>query len=61
MGIRDVQELFIKGALRGGSHAYSYSLDGQMFSFTYNDEVLAKESQCDFSVQDLRTVGAFSR
>ncbi|MBN3518787.1 DUF3748 domain-containing protein [Algoriphagus lutimaris] len=55
---RDVQEPFTLGALRGGSHAYSYSSDGQMVSFTYNDEVLEQEAQVNPEVVDLRTVGA---
>ncbi|PZX53071.1 WD40 repeat protein [Algoriphagus ratkowskyi] len=56
---RDVLAPYTKGALRGGSHAYSYSADGQMLSFTYNDAVLAEESLSNPEVQDLRTVGAF--
>lgn len=56
---RDVREPFTKGASRGGSHAYSYSADGQMISFTYNDEVLDYESRINPEVHDLRTVGAF--
>lgn len=56
---RDVEEPFTKGALRGGSHAYSYSADGQMISFTYNDEILEQESGLNPEVHDLRTVGVF--
>ena len=56
---RDLVPPFTKGALRGGSHAYSYSSDGQMISFTYNDAVLAEESLSNPKVHDLRTVGAF--
>lgn len=59
MEARDVSPPFTKGALRGGSHAYSYSADGQCISFTYNDEILAIESQVNPAVHDLRTVGAF--
>lgn len=55
---RDVQEPFTLGALRGGSHAFSYSSDGQMVSFTYNDEVVDKASQENPEIVDLRTVGA---
>lgn len=58
MEARDMIAPFTKGALRGGSHAYSYSSDGAMLSFTYNDEVLEKESKSNPEVQDLRTVGA---
>jgi len=56
---RNVREPYTKGALRGGSHAYSYSADGRFVSFTYNDAVLAKESRTNPQVHDLRTVGAF--
>lgn len=56
---RDSREPFSKGALRGGSHAYSYSTDGKLVSFTYNDEILEMESQKNPEVSDLRTVGAF--
>jgi hypothetical protein len=59
MEARDVLVPFTKGALRGGSHAYSYSTDGQLVSFTYNDEILEKESKGNPNVTDLRTVGAF--
>ncbi|WP_192348961.1 DUF3748 domain-containing protein [Algoriphagus sp. Y33] len=56
---RDVTAPFTKGALRGGTHAYSYSAEGQFVSFTYNDAILANESQTNPRIQDLRTVGAF--
>jgi len=56
---RDVIAPFTKGALRGGSHAYSYSADAQMVSFTYNDEILEKESKVNADIFDLRTVGTF--
>lgn len=59
MEARDVQTPFTVGALRGGSHAYSYSADGQWVSFTYNDAVLEQEAKMTSSVHDLRTVGAF--
>jgi len=59
MEARDVQVPFTKGALRGGSHAYSYSSDGRFVSFTYNDQVLESESKVNPSIKDLRTVGAF--
>lgn len=59
MEARDVQAPFTIGALRGGSHAYSYSSDGQLVSFTYNDEVLEKEARDNPDIFDLRTVGAF--
>ncbi|WP_339708137.1 DUF3748 domain-containing protein [Algoriphagus aquimarinus] len=59
MEARDVHEPFTKGALRGGSHAYSYSSDGRFVSFTYNDQVLERESKVNPMIKDLRTVGAF--
>ncbi|WP_191322040.1 DUF3748 domain-containing protein [Algoriphagus aquimarinus] len=59
MEARDVQVPFTKGALRGGSHAYSYSSDGRFVSFTYNDQVLESESKVNPAIKDLRTVGAF--
>lgn len=55
---RDIQPPYTLGASRGGTHAYSYSSDGQMVSFTYNDEVLELAAQEDPTVVDLRTVGA---
>lgn len=33
---------FVPGALRGGSHVHVFSGDGQLVSFTYDDEVLAR-------------------
>jgi hypothetical protein len=59
MEARDVNEPFTKGALRGGSHAYCYSDDGQWVSFTYNDQVVARATETNPEVHDLRTVGAF--
>tara|TARA_R110002072_G_scaffold264748_1_gene423588 strand:+ start:67136 stop:68602 length:1467 start_codon:yes stop_codon:yes gene_type:complete len=59
MEARDVQVPFTKGALRGGSHAYSYSSDGRFVSFTYNDQVLERESLVNPTIKDLRTVGVF--
>lgn len=54
---RDVSAPFTAGALRGGTHAYSYSGDGDWISYTYNDEVLEIESQSNPEVKDLRTIG----
>ncbi len=54
---RDVTVPFTPGALRGGTHAHSYSGDGEWISYTYNDEVLEKAASDDPAVQDLRTVG----
>ncbi|MNK03725.1 translocation protein TolB [compost metagenome] len=57
MDARDVKPPFIPGALRGGTHAHSWSGDGQWLSFTYNDDVIAQLSKINQKVQDLRTVG----
>lgn len=54
---RDVSAPFTAGALRGGTHAYSYSGDGDWISYTYNDEVLEIESKSNPEVKDLRTIG----
>ncbi|MBN7812440.1 DUF3748 domain-containing protein [Algoriphagus sp. H41] len=53
---RDITPPYTPGALRGGSHAYCYSADGQWLSFTYNDAVLLETSKADPTVKDLRTV-----
>ncbi|MDF2382072.1 DUF3748 domain-containing protein [Nostoc ellipsosporum NOK] len=45
---RDVVAPFTNGALRGGTHAHTWSADGDWISFTYNDAVVSP---------DLRTVG----
>jgi len=57
MDARDITFPFTKGALRGGTHAHSWSGDGQWISFTYNDYVMEKIAKVDSSIQDLRTVG----
>ncbi len=58
MESRDVKFPYTKGALRGGSHAYSYSPDGKWVSFTYNDDILRREEETNHDIADLRTVGA---
>lgn len=45
------------GTLRGGTHAHSWSGDGQCLSFTYNDAIVAAEATNQSTVRDLRTVG----
>ncbi|ADY52048.1 WD40-like beta Propeller containing protein [Pseudopedobacter saltans DSM 12145] len=57
MDARDILPPFTPGALRGGTHAHSWSGDGEMISFTYNDYVLEQLSKHNSSVKDLRTVG----
>lgn len=56
MDARDVTPPFTPGALRGGSHAYGYSQDGNWISFTYNDEVMEKAATVNPQLKDLRTV-----
>ncbi len=58
---RDVTPPFTPGALRGGTHAHTWSADGQWVSFTYNDDVLAQLSKEEGSnVEDLRMVGVMA-
>ncbi|MEQ8415000.1 MAG: DUF3748 domain-containing protein [Imperialibacter sp.] len=54
---RDVVPPFTPGALRGGTHAHSYSGDGSWISFTYNDDVIAELFKTDSSKKDLRNIG----
>jgi WD40 repeat protein len=54
---RDILPPFTAGALRGGTHAHSWSGDGKWISFTYNDYVIEQLSKTNSHVQDLRTVG----
>src|SRR5690606_1308373 len=57
MDARDLRPPFTPGALRGGTHAHSWSGDGQLISFTYNDHILAEAAVHDPSIMDTRTVG----
>jgi hypothetical protein len=57
MDARDIAAPFTPGALRGGTHAHSWSGDGQWLSFTYNDNILETLSLSKPEIQDLRTVG----
>lgn len=57
MDSRDIQAPYTPGALRGGTHAHTWSGDGQWISFTYNDYVLEQLPKTDSSILDLRTVG----
>lgn len=55
---RDVTPPFTPGALRGGTHAHTFSGDGAWISFTYQDAVLAElEERTGKENLDLRTVG----
>jgi hypothetical protein len=42
---RDLTPPFTPGALRGGSHVHVFSPDGQLVSFTYDDDVLSRFNQ----------------
>lgn len=56
MDARDVTPPFTTGALRGGTHAYTWSGDGQWLCFTYNDYIIDQLGKRDSSVKDLRTI-----
>ncbi len=58
---RAVNPPLIAGALRGGTHAHSWSGDGEWISFTYNDFILERlEHTSGSEVKDLRTIGVMS-
>ncbi|MBK7098110.1 MAG: DUF3748 domain-containing protein [Sphingobacteriales bacterium] len=60
MDARNIQAPYTPGALRGGTHAHTWSGDGQWISFTYNDYVLEQLSKTDSSIKDSRTVGVIA-
>lgn len=60
MDARDVTYPFTAGALRGGTHAHTWSGDGQWIGFTYNDDILAGLERKDNSAHDLRVVGVMA-
>lgn len=51
---------FVPGALRGGTHAYSWSADGQWLCFTYNDYVMEQLAKTVATVKDLRTIAVMA-
>ena len=58
---RTVAEPLVPGALRGGTHAHSWSADGQWISFTYNDYLMEQlQKTSPGKVKDLRTIGVMS-
>lgn len=57
MDARNIEEPFTAGALRGGTHAHSWSNDGSMISYTYNDYVMEQLAKTNPQVKDLRTIG----
>ncbi len=54
---RDIEPPFTAGALRGGTHAHTWSGDGKWVSFTYNDYVLQQAEKKYPEVKDMRTIG----
>lgn len=57
---RTVHHPLVAGALRGGTHAHTWSGDGRWISFTYNDFLLEKLNKSDSTIRDLRTIGVMS-
>jgi len=58
MDARDVLPPFTSGALRGGTHAHTWSADGNWISFTYNDALMAQlEKEGAENIKNLRMVG----
>lgn len=57
---RTIREPLVAGALRGGTHAHSWSADGKWISFTYNDALMEKLEQTSGVVKDLRTIGVMA-
>lgn len=53
---RCIQPPFVPGALRGGTHAHTWSSDGWI-SYTYNDYLIEQEALKGAPVKDLRTIG----
>ena len=58
---RTVASPLVAGALRGGTHAHSWSGDGEWISFTYNDALMEKvEQETQGRMKDLRTIGVMT-
>lgn len=60
MDARNINAPFTPGALRGGTHAYTWSGDGQWICFTYNDYVIEQIHKTDSSINDLRTIAVMA-
>ncbi|MFT3748184.1 MAG: DUF3748 domain-containing protein [Agriterribacter sp.] len=60
MDARDITAPFTPGALRGGTHAYTWSGDGQWICFTYNDYIIDQLGKTGSSVKDLRTIAVMA-
>lgn len=58
---RSVREPLVAGVLRGGTHAHTWSGDGEWLSFTYNDYLMESlEKTTGGSVKDLRTIAVMA-
>ena len=58
---RCVRYPLVAGALRGGTHAHTWSGDGEWISFTYNDFLMESlQKLTDGKVHDLRTIGVMA-
>jgi WD40 repeat protein len=58
---RTIREPLVAGALRGGTHAHTWSEDGEWISFTYNDYLMETlEKSTDGLAKDLRTIGVMT-
>ena len=58
---RSINASLIPGALRGGTHAHTWSGDGEWISFTYNDHLMALQQDATAgAVKDLRTIGVMA-
>jgi len=60
MDARNIISPFTPGALRGGTHAHTWSGDGEWISFTYNDFIIEQASKKDSSLGDLRVVAVMN-
>ncbi len=54
---RNIITPFTPGALRGGTHAHTWSGDGKWISYTYNDFLIEQAALAGKDVKDLRTIG----
>ena len=61
MDSRDIQEPFVPGALRGGTHRHQWSGDGDWIGFTYNDALMVDLEAETGQKHDLRTIGVSKR
>ncbi len=60
MDARDITAPFTPGALRGGTHAYSWSGDGEWICFTYNDYIIEQLGKTNPDIKDLRTIAVMA-